>query len=153
MAQKVVGFRVSHVVGASNDRVWGVLGDFGNEHRWTKSLTHCERDTATVQVGTWRTCVLPRPLMGRTRVRERLVEFAHCSALAYELEGGAGPFAKARSRWSTLERSDGTTELTVVGEFVPRGWIGYAVWPLSKPAVKGLTRRVIGELDSFIASA
>ena len=68
MAQKVVGFRVSHVVGASNDRVWGVLGDFGNEHRWTKSLTHCERDTATVQVGTWRTCVLPRPLMGRTRV-------------------------------------------------------------------------------------
>ncbi len=43
--------------------------------------------------------------------------------------------------------------LTVVGEFVPRGWIGYAVWPLSKPAVKGLTRRVIGELDSFIASA
>ena len=86
-------------------------------------------------------------------VREELVQFAPCSALAYELEGGAGPFATARSRWSTLGRSDGTTELTVVGEFVPRGWIGYVMWPLSKPAVTGLTRRVIGELDSFIASA
>ena len=153
MADRVVGFSVSKVVGASNDRVWKVLGDFGHEHRWTRSLTHCERDTPIAQVGTWRSCVLPRPLMGRTRVREELTEFAPRSALAYELEGGAGPFAKARSRWSTRERPDGTTELTVVGEFVPRSWVGYAVWPLSKPAVKRLTQQVIGELDSYIAAA
>jgi hypothetical protein len=42
---KTLSFTVESTVGASTDAVWEVLGDFGTEHRWTKSLEHCERDT------------------------------------------------------------------------------------------------------------
>jgi hypothetical protein len=88
-----VAFNVTRVLRASNVSVWKVLGDFGTEHRWTKSLAHCKRDTAGVSVGAVRTCTLPKPLTGRTQVREQLVEYTPLAALTYELDGAAGPFA------------------------------------------------------------
>src|SRR5688500_16260164 len=84
--------------------VWSVLGDFGTEHRWSKQLAHCERTTREVAVGTARICTLPKPLMGRSQVREELTEYAPGRALAYLLDGAAGPFATAASRWS-VERA------------------------------------------------
>jgi hypothetical protein len=59
------------------------------------------RFSATVGVGTVRTCALPKPLMGRTHAREQLVEYPPGVALAYDLDGPAGPFASTASRWST----------------------------------------------------
>src|ERR687891_432151 len=92
---KPLSFTVERRVGASRDAVWEVLGDFGTEHRWTKSLEHCERDTDLVRVGTIRTCTLPKPLMGRTSVREQVTEYEPGQALAYLLEGSAGPVSSA----------------------------------------------------------
>jgi hypothetical protein len=146
-----VTFRVSHPVYASPDVVWAVLGDFGTEHRWTTTLTYCERDTANVAVGTRRTCRLPKPLMGRTEVSERLTEFEHGVALAYELDGSAGPFASASSRWSTRSEEHGATVVTVEGQFVPRNWFAHFVlWPMAKPFLLRLTRAVLGELATFV---
>jgi hypothetical protein len=148
---KPLSFTVERRVGASRDAVWEVLGDFGTEHRWTKSLEHCERDTDLVGVGTIRTCTLPKPLMGRTSVREQLTEYEPGQALAYLLEGSAGPFASASSRWSTTARPDGETIVTVEGFFTARSRVvPILVWPLARPMLRRLTRRVIGELEAFV---
>jgi hypothetical protein len=151
--QADLSFNVTRVLPVSNLAVWNVLGDFGTEHRWTKSLAHCERDTVGVAIGTVRTCTLPRPLMGRTKVREELVEYVPLSGLTYELEGSAGPFASARSRWSTRERKDGATELSVEGTFIPHGWFSrYVLWPVAKPMITRLTKQVMSELESYLAA-
>lgn len=144
-------FAVTEIVRAPSDAVWRVLGDFGTEHRWTKSVAECARDTREVRVGTVRSCRLPRPLMGRTAVRETLTEFAPGQALAYALEGPAGPFAFAASRWSTAPASADETAVTVEGTFRPANRTArFLVWPLAKPMVRRLARRVVRELDAFV---
>lgn len=146
-------FAVTRVVAASNEDVWGVLGEFGTEHRWSAALTHCERDTHDVRVGTVRSCQLPKPLMGRTHVREVLTELDSGRTLAYRLEGPAGPFASASSRWSTRPAGS-STAVTVEGFFVPKNWAVRAVlWPLVRPALRRLTGRVLGELESFVVAS
>ena len=132
--------------------VWSVLGDFGNEHRWTRSVASCTRDTPDVRLGTRRTCRLPRPLMGRTEVREGLTEYEPGSALGYALEGTAGPFASAASRWSTRPAADGATLVTVEGRFTTRRPAAALLWPLMRPALRRLTRGVIGELEAFVVN-
>jgi hypothetical protein len=97
-------FEITRPVRAPAGAIWEVLGDFGTEHRWTKSLSHCERDTVAVGVGTVRSCTLPKPLMGRKEVREAITEYTPGVAIAYALEGSAGPFASAASRWSVRPR-------------------------------------------------
>ena len=143
-------FEVTRVLAASTDDVWSVLGDFGTEHRWSKTLVHCERDTPEVRVGTARSCRLPRSLMGRTQVREVLTELQPGRALAYRLEGPAGPFASAASRWSTI-RKGCATAVTVEGTFEPKNWVVRALlWPLVRPFLRRLTRQVLGELETFV---
>ena len=89
----VLRFSVTRTMPVPSHLVWFVLGDFGTEHRWTSSVSACQRDTATVGVGTFGPVLLPKPLMGRTHAREQLVEYQPGVALAYELDGPAGPFA------------------------------------------------------------
>jgi hypothetical protein len=144
-------FIVRRTTSAQNDSLWHVLGDFGTEHRWTKTLDHCERDTDIVDAGTIRTCKLPRALMGRTTVREELTEYEPGRALAYRLEGPAGPFASASSRWSTSPGSDGSTIVCVEGFFTARNRAAeIVVWPLVRPMLRRLTSRVIAELERFV---
>lgn len=148
---RLLRFEVTHVVPASSHAIWDVLGDFGSEHRWTRSLSQCERDTVDVRVGTVRSCRLPRPLMGRDHVRETLTEYEPRHVLAYSLDGAAGPFASASSRWSTRQMSSGSTALTVEGRFQPRNRVvPILVWPFLKPVLRRLTRRVIRELEAFV---
>lgn len=147
-------FSVTRVLHASSRDVWRVLGDFGNEHRWTQSLSHCERNTPEVRVGTARTCRLPKPLMGRTEVSEVLTEFEPERALAYALDGPAGPFASAFSRWSTRPASEDSTEVTIAGRLEPKNWfVRFLVWPLAKPMLQRLTARVLGELEVFVVGS
>jgi uncharacterized protein YndB with AHSA1/START domain len=150
MTTTAIGFRVTENVRASNAAVWALLGDFGNEHRWTRTLAYCERDTKDVRVGTARTCMLAKPLMGRTRAREVLTEFEPGVALAYLLEGPAGPFLTASSRWSTKPENDGSTRVTVEGIFTPRNVLTrFLLWPLAKPMITKLARNVVRELEAF----
>ncbi|MGH2988528.1 MAG: SRPBCC family protein [Microbacterium sp.] len=66
---------MTHVIAAPNEAVLRVVGDFGAEHRWTKTVDDCVRDTADVRVGTVRSC-------RRTGPRPRLaVRQAHGSAI------------------------------------------------------------------------
>lgn len=148
-----VGFRIERRLRASPDEAWRVLGDFGREHEWTTSVRACTRDTTDVRIGTRRTCQLPRPLMGRTEATETLVEYEPGRALAYELEGPAGPFARAWSRWSIAPASDGASVLAVEGRFVPKNWAArHVAWPLARPMIRRLTRRVMAELDAHVAA-
>jgi hypothetical protein len=72
-------------------------------------------------------------------------------ALAYELEGPAGPFASAASRWSTRAISRSSTVVTVVGRFEARNALArMLVWPIAKPALRRLTSGVLGELEQFV---
>lgn len=112
------------------------------------------RDTDVVSVGTIRTCTLPKPLMGRTSVREQLTEYEPGAALAYRLQGSAGPFASASSRWSTTARANGETIVTVEGFFTARSRAAaILVWPLARPMLRRLTRRVLGELRAFVGES
>lgn len=133
--------------------MWRVLGDFGTEHRWTRTLTSCERDMATVGVGTVRVCKLPRPLMGRSEARETLTEFDPERVLAYKLDGPAGPFVSAASRWSTRRQSPNSTEITVRGDFEPKHWATpYLVWPLARIIIRRVAARVLSELDDYLTT-
>jgi hypothetical protein len=146
-------FSVTQVIHGSNDAVWKVLGDFGCEHLWTKTLIRCTRDTPTVRVGTSRYCELPRPLMGRTEVKETLTEFEPGKSLGYTLEGGAGPFALASSRWSIGPASSNSAAVMVEGSFEAKNRL--VLWflcPVIKPMVRRLTRRVVGELGAFLSA-
>ncbi|HUY59580.1 MAG TPA: SRPBCC family protein [Solirubrobacteraceae bacterium] len=146
-----VGFRVRRVLPASSEAVWRVLGDFGTEHRWTRSLRLCSRDTADVQVGTARKCELPRPLMGRISVREVLTEYDPGTSLAYVLDGAAGPFASAASRWSTSTVSAQATAVVVDGHLVPRNAVvRLFLWPFAKPYLRSITARVLDELGEYV---
>jgi len=71
---------VSRTVHASTDSIWRVLGDFGTEDRWTRTVHHCARVTAR----SWQARIL--------------------------------------------------------------------IWPLAKPMLQRLTRSVIGELDTYLAT-
>jgi uncharacterized protein YndB with AHSA1/START domain len=147
------GFTVTETIDASPASVWNILGDFGTEHRWTRSLAKCERDTPDVRVGTTRTCVLPKPLMGRMQVREQLTEYEPGHALAYLLDGPAGPFLTAASRWSIQPAADGATSLTVAGTFTPKNWFSRIVWVVARPAIRRLTRNAIRELGTYVRSS
>lgn len=152
MGPSVLSFEITRTLQVPLGTLWAVLGDFGTEHRWTRTLSYCERDSADVAVGTSRTCILPRPLLGRTEVREELTEFEPGVALAYKLDGAAGPFVEASSRWSTRALSPTTTVLTVGGRFTPRSWLARVVlWPLVRPMIRRLTRNVMLELEAFVA--
>ena len=146
-------FEVTRTLPAPLDAVWKVLGDFGAEHRWASGFSHCERDTTVVGVGTARTCTLIKPLMGRTKVREELTEYQPGEALAYALDGPAGPFASAASRWATRRLDDRSTLVTVEGNFTPRNALArFIVWPLAKPMIRRLTGRVLAELETFLTA-
>ena len=146
-------FGVTRRLHVPSHEVWRVLADFGTEHRWTKSLSHCERDTAEVSVGTARLCTLPKLLMGRTEARETLTEFEPGRVLAYVLDGSAGPFASASSRWSTSPASASTTNVTVEGWFEPKSrLVGVLLWPLVKPMLRRIARRGLGELETYVAA-
>jgi Polyketide cyclase / dehydrase and lipid transport len=93
-------------------QVWRLLGDFGNEHRWSSQLASCRRDTAAVAVGTRRTCTLAKPLMGRTETTEELTEYVAGASLAYRLSGRAGPFRVSEGRW-LVTPDEGVTVITV----------------------------------------
>lgn len=73
------------------------------------------------------------------------------TALAYALDGPAGPFSSAASRWTTNPVSDDSTVLTVEGFFTPRNRVAQIlIWPLAKPVLRRLTHGVIGELEEFV---
>ncbi len=149
-----LSFSVTRPIPATNEAIWAILADFGNEHRWTSTLSHCERDTNGVRVGTARVCTLARPLMGRSAVREQLTEFEPGAALAYSLEGPAGPFRRAASRWSTREAAAGTTILTVQGNFTAyNALVPFLVWPLVEPYLKGVTKHVLDEFERFVVAS
>jgi hypothetical protein len=151
--ERSLQFAVTHVVPAPNEDVWRVLGDFGHEHRWTKRLSRCIRNTSVVGVGTVRTCRLPRPLMGRTEVREVLTHFEPGHSFAYVLEGSTGPFSVASSRWSTSPAHDDATAVTVEGLFTPKNAaVPVVVWPFVKPLLQRLTKRILRELAAFLQS-
>jgi hypothetical protein len=84
-------------------------------------------------------------------VREQRTEYEPGTVLAYRLEGPAGPFASASSRWSTTSRSDGGAIVTVEGFLTARSRAAeIVVWPLARPMLRRLVRRVIGELEAFV---
>lgn len=150
-SRRILTIQATRSVVVPNDAVWRVLGDFGTEHRWSRTLSKCERDTPDVRVGTTRVCTLPRPVMGRTEARERLVEFDPGRALAYVLDGSAGPFSSAGSRWSTRVDAAGRTEITVEGRFEPKNaLVKILVWPLARLYVRRLIRRTLVELEAFL---
>ena len=98
-------------------------------------------------------CTLIKPLMGRTQVREELTEYQPGEALAYALDGPAGPFASAASRWATRRLDDCSTLVTVEGNFTPRNALArFIVWPLAKPMIRRLTGRVLAELEAFLTA-
>lgn len=71
---------------------------------------------------------------------EELTEYEPGAVVAYRLEGSAGPFASASSRWSTTPRSDSATIVTVQGFFTARD-AGFA--EVSHPTL----RRVVMSID------
>ena len=91
--------------------------------------------------------------MGRTKATETLTEYEPGRSLGYILQGDAGPFATARSRWSIATGLDGATEVTVEGHFLPKNWAArHLAWPLAKPMIVRLTRKVLDELAAHLAT-
>ncbi len=130
----------------SAGEVWHLLGDFGQEHLWSSQLASCRRDTAAVGIGTRRTCVLAKPLMGRTEATEELTEYVPGASLAYRLFGSAGPFRVSEGRW-VVTPQEGDTVITVSGRFEPlNATVGLLVGPLAKLVAVRAARRALTDL-------
>src|SRR5262249_26018898 len=136
------------LIHAPCERVWSVIGDFGHEDRWAHNIRHSSRDTSTVEVGTVRTLVLAKPLMGRDRVEEVVSAVERGRVLAYRLRGSAGPFASAESSWHLREKGDGHgTLVEVEGRFVPRNAVlGFLVGGVAKAMVRRTLDGTLREL-------
>jgi hypothetical protein len=130
--------------------VWRLLGDFGTEHRWSSQLASCRRDTATVGVGTRRTCALAKPLMGRTEATEELTYYVAGASLAYRLCGRAGPFRVSEGRWVVTPEEEETV-ITVSGRFEPlNATVGLLVGPLAKVVAVRAARRALADLVTAV---
>lgn len=144
-------FTVARSVPQAPKEVWAVLGAFGTEHHWSSALEHTERDTEGVDVGTARHCTLPEPMMGRTEVEETLVEYEEGASLAYRLQGEAGPFASAGSRWRIRPGDDGGTVVEVQGRFQPKNaLVRWLVWPFARLYLRRLARKGLDELAAYL---
>jgi hypothetical protein len=131
-------------------QVWRLLGDFGNEHRWSSQLASCHRDTASVGVGTRRTCALARPLMGRTETTEELTDYVAGASLAYRLSGRAGSFRASEGRWE-VRPDQKVTVITVSGRFEPlNATVGLLVGPLAKMVAVRAARRALADLVTAV---
>jgi uncharacterized protein YndB with AHSA1/START domain len=140
------------LIRAPIDRVWSVVGDFGHEDRWARNIRQSSRDTSEVGVGTIRTLTLARPLMGRNRVEEAIIAVEPSQLLAYQLRGGAGPFASAESHWR-LQTEDGGTLVAVEGRFVPRNaLLGFLVGGVATAAVRRTLDGTLHELAAYAES-
>lgn len=143
--------RMSHSIAAPPEAVWRVLGDFGNDHQWNRSVSLCTRDTPDVRVGTTRTCHLPKPVMGRTEARETITEITPGRSLAYELDGPAGPFRKAGSAWQAMPNGPDGTTIIVEGRFEPKNkLVGIVLGPLVRLAVRRIIRQALREFEAFV---
>ena len=130
--------------------VWRVLGDFGTEHRWASQLRLCRRSTAHVAVGTVRSCILARPLMGRSEVEEELVEYEPGRMLAYRLRGTAGPFRTAEGRW-TIRPGGAGTLVEVGGRFQPRNiFVGALFGRLARRTAERAAARALRDLAAYL---
>ena len=131
-------------------QVWRLLGDFGHEHQWSTQLASCRRDTAAVRVGTRRTCVLAKPLMGRTETTEELTDYVAGASLAYRLSGRAGPFRASEGRWE-VRPDQNVTVITVSGRFEPlNATVGLLVGPLAKMVAVRAARRALADLVTAV---
>lgn len=131
-------------------QVWRLLGDFGNEHRWSSQLASCRRDTASVGVGTRRTCALAKPLMGRTETTEELTDYVAGASLAYRLSGRAGPFRDAEGSW-VVTRDEDATVVSVSGRFEPlNAAVGLLVGPLARVVAVRAARRALADLVTAV---
>lgn len=136
-------------VHAPIERVWSVVGDFGHEAQWARNIRQSTRNTSTVEVGTFRTLKLAKPLMGRDQVEEVIIAIEPGRMLAYRLHGNAGPFASAESHWRLREDGRGTI-VEVEGRFVPRSAIlGFLVGGAAKVAIKRTLDGTLRELAEF----
>jgi uncharacterized protein YndB with AHSA1/START domain len=130
--------------------VWSVVGDFGHEDRWTRNIQQSSRDTPDVRVGTVRTLVLAKALMGRDRVEEVVIAVEPGRLLAYRLRGSAGPFAVAESYWRLREDGDGTV-VEIEGRFVPRSaLIGVLIGGAAMAAVRRTLDGTLRELAANV---
>ena len=134
-------------------QVWRLLGDFGNEHRWSSQLASCRRDTAGVGVGTRRTCALAKPLMGRTETTEELTGYVAGESLAYRLSGRAGPFRVAEGSWVVTAEQDATV-VSVSGRFEPlNAAVGLLVGPLARVVAVRAARRALADLLTAVEAS
>ena len=134
-------------------QVWRLLGDFGNEHRWSSQLASCRRDTTGVGVGTRRTCALTKPLMGRTETTEELTDYVTGESLAYRLSGRAGPFRVAEGTWVVTPDEDATV-ISVSGRFEPLNTaVGLLLGPLARIVAVRAARRALSDLLTAVEAS
>jgi len=138
------------LIQAAVARVWSVVGDFGNEHKWASQLKHCQRNTETVRVGSVRSCTLAKPLMGRAAVEEVLIDYEPGKTLSYRLRGAAGPFRSAEGRWTLRADANGTF-VEVGGHFQPRNaFVAVLFGRLARAVAVRAARRALHDLADYV---
>ena len=130
--------------------VWSILGDFGTEHRWASQLKQCRRSTDWVRVGTVRSCMLAKPIMGQSAVEEELIEFEPGKALAYRLRGSAGPFRSAEGRWR-ISPFEGGTLVEVSGRFQPHNaLVKVLLGGLARASARRAAHRALDDFARYV---
>lgn len=140
-------------VRAPPERVWSVVGDFGNEHRWARLIRSSQRDRPDVEIGTVRRCELAKPLMGRTHVEEELVAIEPGSALAYRLRGALGPFAEVENRWRIRADGEGTLVETQARLTPRHALVGIVLAPLVLAYLRYALRDAMREFATYVEAA
>lgn len=146
--------RSSRTTPTSIDDVWSVLSAFGDVADWAtplKASRIVEGEEGTP--GAIRRCDLARPFMGTTHLHERLLVHEPPRRLAYEVQGGMGPFRAIRNEWTLTPNLDGTTRVSIHLTATPRNrFIGLFLVPLAKRSFRKTAEQGLEEFTRHVAS-
>ena len=138
----------ARTLGADPQTIWDVLADFGTISTWADGVEHsCLLRAAAEPVGLTR-----RVQMGGIVLTERIIEFDHPGALAYDIEGLPSFAGRVRNRWDLHPLSEQSTEVSLttsvdIGSRLPRRLVERLVCQVSGKMSDGLLTGLARHLE------
>lgn len=148
----MVQFTLDTQVGASPDKAWKIIRDFGNIANYADGLSASRQTTdGDVGVGAERICDMKKPMMGKSQLHERVTAFSDDEMLlSVDVLGGMGPFKHMNGAFRVEPSGEGSRvsfTQTAKGGFMAKIMGGMA----NRPMKKGITE-FLADVKTYVES-
>lgn len=138
-------------IDASPDEVWAVLGDWGQEARWTSSLTGSYRvDGGPIELGSARHCELTTPFAGNDTVDEYLTVYEPGHRIGYQVAGKVGPFDIVRNIWTLTPGENGGSVVELRPEILGARWKAFLMGWMMKRQLSPLIDTALADFKRYV---